>query len=222
EKEGKKGVEIFLQDSEGNTIARAFTNQKGEFAFEQVRPDEAYSFKSAGVDMNSEIRIFNQDGEVIESIKPNDSGEFVYIRLKESDKIITITNEENVTVRVAEEEKFNLPAIYFELDEFRLGQRADLVLNKLISILEDNPHVAIKLAGHTDSKGEASYNLKLSQQRIESVKRYLVKSGIAAGRISGQGFGETRLVNRCDDNVECSEAEHAENRRIEIQFYSTD
>ncbi|MCZ4410410.1 OmpA family protein [Cryomorphaceae bacterium 1068] len=217
----QKGVEIYLQDSEGTTIARAFTNDKGEFTFEQVRPDEAYSFTSAVIDMNSEIRIFNQNGEVIESIKPDESGEFVYVRLKESDKIITITNEDNVTVKLAEEEKFNLPSIYFELDESMLGQRADVVLNKLISILEDNPHVAIKLAGHTDSKGEAAYNLKLSQQRIESVKKYLVQSGIDSSRISGEGFGETRLVNKCADGIECTDEEHAENRRIEVQFYST-
>ncbi len=219
--DAQKGVEIYLQDSEGTTIARAFTNDKGEFTFEQVRPDEAYSFTSAVVDMNSEIRIFNQNGEVIESIKPDASGEFVYVRLKDSDKIITITNEENVTVKVAEEEKFNLPVIYFERDESQLGQGAGTVLNKLILILKDNPQVAIKLAGHTDSRGEAAYNLKLSQQRIESVKRYLEQNGIDSQRISGQGFGETRLINQCMDNSDCTEEEHAENRRIEIQFYST-
>jgi outer membrane protein OmpA-like peptidoglycan-associated protein len=152
---------------------------------------------------------------------PNAGGEFVYIRLKDSDKIITITNEKNVTVKVAEEEKFNLPSIYFEINESQLTHRAGLVLNNLISILGDNPHVAIKLAGHTDSKGEAVYNLNLSQQRIESVEQYLIQSGIETRRISGQGFGETRLVNRCADNIECTEEEHAENRRIEIQFYST-
>jgi outer membrane protein OmpA-like peptidoglycan-associated protein len=217
----EKGVEIFLEDSEGITIARAFTNEKGEFVFEQVRPDEAYFFKSSGVDMNSEIRIFNQDGEIIESIMPNAGGEFVYIRLKDSDKIITITNEKNVTVKVAEEEKFNLPSIYFEINESQLSHLAGLVLNNLISILGDNPHVAIKLAGHTDSKGEAAYNLNLSQQRIESVEQYLIQNGIDSRGISGQGFGETLLVNGCADNIECTEEEHAENRRIEIQFYST-
>ncbi|MFT6355552.1 MAG: outer membrane protein OmpA-like peptidoglycan-associated protein [Cryomorphaceae bacterium] len=217
----KKGIEIFLQDSEGITIARAFTNEKGEFIFDQVKPDEAYSFQSVVVDMDSEIRIFNQDGEVIESIMPNAGGEFVYVRLKDSDKIITITNEMNVKVKVAEEEKFNLPAIYFEHNESQLSQRAGLVLNKLISILRENPHVAIKLAGHTDSNGEAAYNLKLSQQRIESVQQYLIQSGIEPRRISGQGFGEARLVNHCKDDVECTDEEHAENRRIEIQFYST-
>ncbi|MGB6036551.1 MAG: OmpA family protein [Cryomorphaceae bacterium] len=216
----QKGVEIFLQDSEGNTIARAFTNDEGEFVFEQVRPDEAYSFQSAMVDLDSEIRIFNQDGEVIESIMPDAGGEFVYVRLKDSDRIITISNDKNVTLKVAEEDKFNLPPIYFERNEFDMSDRAGSVLDELISLLKGNSHIAISLAGHTDSKGEAAYNLKLSEKRIESVKRYLIKNGIDSSRISGQGYGETRLVNRCADGIECSEEEHAENRRIEVQFNS--
>lgn len=216
-----RGVEIFLQDSEGNTIAKAYTNEKGEFMFEQVRPDEAYSFQSSVVDMNSEIRIFNQDGKVIESITPTAGGEFFYVRLKDSDKIITLSNEKKVNVKVAEEDKFNLPPIYFEYNKSEMSNSAASVLDILISILKDNSHVAIIMSGHTDSKGEAEYNQRLSQQRIESVQRYLVKSGIDESRISGQGYGETRLVNDCVDGVECTEEQHAENRRIEVQFSGT-
>lgn len=215
-----KGVEIFLQDSDGKTIARAFTNENGEFVFEQVKPDDAYSFKSAVVDLNSEIRIFNQDGSVIESIKPGGDGEYVYVRLKESDKIITITNEERVKVKVVEGDKFKLEAIYFEYNDYSLVYDAMEELNKLITMLRNNPHVSIRLAGHTDSKGDASYNLLLSQKRIESVKNYLIKNGIDSNRISGLGFGEKQLVNKCADGVDCTEEEHAENRRIEVQFYT--
>lgn len=219
DEERVQGVEIFLQDSDGKTIARAFTNEKGEFVFEQVKPDESYSFKSAVVDLDSEIRIFNQDGNVIESIKPGGEGEYVYVRLKESDKVITITNEERVKVRIAEDDRFKLDAIYFEFNDYSLVYDAMTVLNELITVLKNNPHVAIRLSGHTDSKGEAAYNLLLSQKRIESVKDYLKKNGIDSNRISGLGFGEKQLVNRCADGVECTEEEHAENRRIELQFY---
>ena len=121
------GVNITQKRTKNGTV----TNEKGEFIFDQVKPDEAYSFQSVVVDMDSEIRIFNQDGEVIESIMPNAGGEFVYVRLKDSDKIITITNEKNVTVKVAEEEKFNIPSIYFEINESQLSHLAGLVLNNL-------------------------------------------------------------------------------------------
>jgi len=216
------GVEIFLQDAQGTTIARAFTNESGKFVFEQVKPDEAYSFTSAVVDMNSEIRIFNQDGEVIEKIAPGKNGEYVYIRLKETDKIITITNESNVQVKVKEKEIFNLPAIYFDLDKAALNNKSEAILGKLISVLNDNPHVSILLSGHTDSKGDAEYNLQLSRQRIKSVQSYLLNNGIKPNRISAEGYGETQLVNNCSDGVDCTEKEHAKNRRIEVQFYGNE
>ncbi|MEM9050521.1 MAG: OmpA family protein [Bacteroidota bacterium] len=218
----KGGVEIFLQDSDGNTIARAFTNEKGEFVFEQVKPDESYSFQSTVVDVGSEIRIFNQDGNVIETIVPNDEGDYVYVRLKESDKIITFTNEKNITVKVAEEEAFNLPSLYFELDNTQLVSKSRAVLSKLQTILLDNSHLAIKLSGHTDSTGEADYNLKLSSDRVDAVKDYLFANGVERDRVSGKGFGESQLVNGCKDGVDCTEEQHAENRRIEIQFYNSE
>jgi outer membrane protein OmpA-like peptidoglycan-associated protein len=218
--ETDKGVEIFLQDSEGNTIARAYTNEDGQFTFEKVKPDESYSFQSAVVDPDSEIRIFNQNGDVIETVKPDESGDFVYIRLKETDKIITITNEQEVQVKVGEDEIFNLPVIYFELDRTKLTEESIPVLGQLVSILKENPHVRIKLSGHTDSKGDAEYNLRLSRDRVGSVKNYLLEQGLNEDRITGEGFGEQMLVNKCRDGVECSDEEHAENRRIEIQFIS--
>ncbi|MCH2214213.1 MAG: OmpA family protein [Flavobacteriales bacterium] len=222
EEASKEGIEIFLQDSEGNTIARVFTNEKGEFVFEQVKPDESYSFQSNVDDLGSKIRIFNQDGQIIETISPNENGDYVYVRLKETDKIITFTNEENITVKVAEEERFNLPALYFELDNTQLVPKSRAVLAKIQTILIDNLHIAIRLSGHTDSTGEADYNLKLSTDRVNAIKDYLFANGIERNRVSGKGFGETQLVNRCKDGVDCSEQEHAANRRIEIQFYNSE
>lgn len=217
-----QGVEIFLQDSQGRTVARAYTDSEGGFVFEQVVPDESYMFQSSVKDLGAEIRIFNQDGEIIETIGPESSGDFVYVRLKESDKIITFTNEQNVSMRIAEDEAFNLPAMYFELDNSRIVEESKVVLSRLEEILRQNEHVTIKLSGHTDSKGKSSYNLALSERRVSTIKQYLVERGVNAQRIEGHGYGETRLVNECADGVECTEEQHAENRRIEIQFYSAE
>lgn len=215
------GVEIVLQDAEGNTIARSFTDGDGIFAFEQVKPDDAYTIKSNVVDASSAIRIFNDQGELIETIMPDSEGKFVFVRLKETDRIITITNEQNVTIKVEENEKFNLPAIYFETNDSKLNAGSLPVLDRLISLMEENPHVSIDLAGHTDSRGDADYNLKLSESRIRTVQDYLVSKGIPSRRITGKGFGESSPVNRCSDGVPCSEEEYAENRRTEIRFYNT-
>jgi outer membrane protein OmpA-like peptidoglycan-associated protein len=217
----KQGVEIFLQDSEGYTIARAYTDSSGKFVFEQVIPDESYSFQSSVKNVDSEIRIFNQKGEIIEVIRPEPGGNFVYVRLKESDRIITFTNDQQVSMRVAEEESFNLPAMYFQLNDDKIVEESKSVLINLEKILEQNEHVSIKLSGHTDSKGKASYNLDLSKRRVKTIKDYLVVNGISESRIKGEGYGETRLVNECSDGLSCTEEQHAENRRIEIQFFIT-
>jgi len=216
------GVEIILQDAAGNTIGRSFTNAGGSFSFQQVKPDDTYKIKSNVVDPESEINIFNDAGELIETIKPDPDGEFVYVRLKESDRIITITNEKYMVIKVEEDEKFNLRAIYFDSNTAELKPSSLTILDQLIYLLEENAHVSINLAGHTDARGGFEHNMQLSQWRIETVRNYLIDKGISPRRITGKGFGESQPVNRCTDGVECSDEEHAENRRTEIRFYNTD
>ncbi len=213
------GVEIVLQDAEGNDLGRAFTDAEGKFIFEQTKPDISYKFQTSVVDPNAQIRIFNDEGEVIEVIEPDQNDGFVYVRLKETDKVITITNDQDIQVRIAESEVFKVEAIYYELDEIALKESSEPILKELTSILRENEDLAIVLSGHTDSRGDADYNLELSKKRIKSVEQYLIQNGIGQERIVGDGYGETKPVNHCKDGVECSEEEHAQNRRTEIQFF---
>ena len=69
----------------------------------------------------------------------------------------------------------------------------------------------IVVEGHTDSQGGAGYNQDLSQRRAQSVRDYLVTRGIAADRVTSQGFGLTRPIA---DNA--SAEGRANNRRVEI------
>ncbi|HRN99190.1 MAG TPA: OmpA family protein, partial [Flavobacterium sp.] len=66
------------------------------------------------------------------------------------------------------------------------------------------------------------YNEKLSDRRAKSTIGWLVKNGISADRLTGRGYGETQLVNRCADNVPCSEDEHQLNRRSEFIITALD
>lgn len=74
----------------------------------------------------------------------------------------------------------------------------------------------IKIHSHTDSRGSHAYNQKLSLKRAQSTKEYLIGKGVNPSRLSVKGYGENQLVNKCSDNVICSEEEHKQNRSVRI------
>lgn len=111
-----------------------------------------------------------------------------------------------------------LENIYYDLDKWNIRPDAAAELDKLVRTLKDNPTLRIELGSHTDSREGNGYNQLLSERRAQAAVEYLVKQGIPRNRLSWRGYGETRLVNRCADNVECSEEEHQLNRRTEFKI----
>ncbi|MNR64108.1 Photosystem I chlorophyll a apoprotein [compost metagenome] len=74
----------------------------------------------------------------------------------------------------------------------------------------------VDVRSHTDSRQTHKYNEKLSDRRAKSTIAWMIQDGIAKERVTGKGYGETQLVNKCADGVECSEQEHQLNRRSEF------
>ena len=87
------------------------------------------------------------------------------------------------------------------------------VLKSITSILKENPTAKFSLFGHTDSTGNAESNLKLSKQRAAAVLNYLVSNGVAADRLSSNGFGDTQPI----DSNNTAEG-RANNRRVEVKY----
>ncbi len=107
--------------------------------------------------------------------------------------------------------------IFYETASARLTPESKRVIDdRLLPILNDKP-VNIEILSHTDSRGNDDYNQSLSQQRANSVVNYLVSKGISRSRLSAKGYGETRLTNRCANGVDCSQSQHAKNRRTEFR-----
>ena len=111
---------------------------------------------------------------------------------------------------------FNIKIIYFDLNKWNIRPDAALELAKLQDVLNQNPTMKINIRSHTDSRASNSYNKTLSEKRAKSTKDWLMKQGIADDRLSSEGLGETELVNKCANNVKCSEDEHQLNRRSEF------
>ena len=109
--------------------------------------------------------------------------------------------------------------IYFDFDKYDIRPDAEVQLQKVIAALEKYPSLKIKANSHTDSRGPDAYNLWLSQKRAESTVNYMISKGIAPERLRYEGYGETQLVNECDDGVRCSAADHELNRRSEFIIF---
>lgn len=105
--------------------------------------------------------------------------------------------------------------VYFAFDKWDLNPTSKSELDRLAKDMQENPSVNLEMKSHTDSRGPASYNMKLSEKRGKSVLDYLNAKGISASRVNAQAFGETQPVNKCKDGVKCTEAEYAVNRRTE-------
>jgi len=99
-------------------------------------------------------------------------------------------------------------------------------LTFLIDLLERNENLIIKVKSHTDSRGTASDNLKLSQQRAETCVNYLVENGIPMARLRPEGFGETQLLVSDAEIAKMPKDEqenaHQINRRTVFEILSFD
>lgn len=101
--------------------------------------------------------------------------------------------------------------INFATDKAEILPESQTQIEQIVTLLKDNPDLKLGIYGHTDNTGDATHNLKLSEQRAESVVAALTKAGIESSRLSAKGFGDTQPVA---DNA--SEDGKAKNRRVEL------
>jgi OmpA-OmpF porin, OOP family len=101
--------------------------------------------------------------------------------------------------------------IFFEFGKAELKTESFSELNRLVKLMEQNATMEIALGGHTDNVGSEESNLKLSTDRAKSVLDYLVSKGIAANRISSNGYGKSKPVTENE-----TEEGRAQNRRVEF------
>lgn len=113
---------------------------------------------------------------------------------------------------------FTVSNIYYDSNKFSIRQDSKSAIDPIVKLMKNNPGIKVEISSHTDSRGSDAANLTLSQQRSKSVLEYMVSQGIAANRLVALGFGETRLLNKCKNDIPCSEAEHEQNRRTEFKI----
>lgn len=123
---------------------------------------------------------------------------------------VDVTRDFNLVPIVAGA-KITLRNIYFNVSKYDLKPESFPELDRLVTVMQDNPTMQIRLEGHTDTVGDFDANVELSRNRVNEVKRYLVSKNISAGRIETVGYGPSRPIN-----ANKSLKERPENRRVEM------
>jgi hypothetical protein len=121
--------------------------------------------------------------------------------------------------RIFTGKKMEVQNLYYDINQSKLRADAKQELQKVITLMKDNPNLTLELGAHTDSRGTDSENQNLSERRATSAVDYLIMKGdIAKARIVSKGYGENILLNNCGDGSKCPDAEHAKNRRTELKI----
>jgi outer membrane protein OmpA-like peptidoglycan-associated protein len=108
-----------------------------------------------------------------------------------------------------------LQKVLFYYDATRIKEESFPLLDEVVRVLKEHPELErVRVEGHTDTRGNAHYNRRLSDGRAKAVRAYLVEHGVEATRLEAQGFGEDRPLVR----PETGEADYQTNRRVEFNI----
>jgi outer membrane protein OmpA-like peptidoglycan-associated protein/tetratricopeptide (TPR) repeat protein len=198
-----EGTFVNLFDSTGSLIASIIVQKDGVFGFDV---DNAQNFKLTG-DKTTYIQ-----AEENTTTKGADPIIYVNLILLQEDIVLEVNQD------LAPVLKMN--TIYFDFDKSDIRADAAKELDKVAIIMNKYPTMHVEIASHCDCRGQEAYNLDLSNRRAQSTTEYVRAKITNPERISGKGYGETRLVNDCpcqgDEVSTCTPEQQQKNRRTEF------
>jgi outer membrane protein OmpA-like peptidoglycan-associated protein/tetratricopeptide (TPR) repeat protein len=196
-------VRIFSQDSV--LLGEILTGQDGKFNF-RVSEEEEYFIIAEKDNYFTTRKTFSTKGKALDKSKLT--------------SLITnkVFETEILMEEIILEKAFELENIYYDFDSANIRADAATELDRLVTILKDNPPIKIELSSHTDARGDAAYNQELSKRRAESAVAYIISQGVDPSRIKARGYGESQLI--IDDAQ--TEEEHETNRRTEFKVTEYD
>jgi len=231
------GAEVVLSDKEGNVIETQVLKEDAVFSF-NVFCETEYKLEGKKTNYTPQAKGFTTDNSADKENKL-----LILLGTGDIDFVTDTNGVEKTTQELYAENKpegapdnpdklpeeikvstttgrifVNINPIYFDLNSSYLNKQAKTELQKVIDLMNEYPKMIIESASHTDSRGGDGYNGWLSDRRAKSTVSYIIERGIDASRITGRGYGATQLINQCTRGVECTDAQHAANRRTEFQI----
>ena len=193
---GEPGVSVSLTKNTNRSVQQESTNGDGSFGF--------------ALDKNSSYNLVG--------VKENKLSDIKSVTTKGLTRSTTLFVDLELGVENFDCGRGTILDITYEFDKWELVEASKYEIDRVIRYMTNHSNAKIQLSAHTDSRGDASYNLSLSEKRAQAVLEYMQSRGINPSRVIAQGFGETLLKNHCDDNSNCSEIDHSVNRRTEAML----
>ncbi|MEQ8324924.1 MAG: OmpA family protein [Vicingaceae bacterium] len=210
-----EGMEIYIVDDNGNIIFTAISDRFGKFNFQKLPLEDEYLLRISEDDPDFWLKVISEDGQDLGTLERNSNGDFVFNRKTlESQRLVEANNRKKLKVPAS----LDGPNVRFDFNSHELNNASKLELDKAVATLKSDSQKKIEISSHTDSRGPAAYNMWLSEQRSNSIRKYLMSKGVPANQIIVNNYGETKPLNECADGVPCSLEKHAENRRTELKI----
>ena len=226
------GTEVILSDKDGKVLETQIVKDDATFTFEidceteykllakrsQYTPQSKVFTTSNEADKELKLLIllgtgdidFIADGTQQDNNQTQDEGQDI-----KPEGLPDVLPDEIIKLR-ASTYAVNIDPIYFDFDSSYLTKRAKNELEKVVKLMNQYPKMIIEAASHTDSQGLDGYNIWLSGRRANRTVDYIISRGIDSRRITGRGYGASQLINQCVKGVDCTDAQHAKNRRSEF------
>ncbi|MES2591287.1 MAG: DUF5723 family protein [Bacteroidota bacterium] len=209
-------VKLILTDLANNTLGTAVRGADGRFNFDGLPFDENMLFRLEGENTDTiTVLTIVVGGEARTASRVGSEGSFRFSFLKSDKNLLKREEEQDVAIKLDLKEAEVLKKAFNNL-EFATGkevikENSFASLDELAGLMAKKPNWRLKISGHTDNKGDAVANLKLSEKRATAIKNYLVSKGLAADRFKVEWFGSSKPIA---DNK--TEEGRQKNRRVEM------
>lgn len=189
--QARKGEEILFRSTKTGRVITGISNAAGKFSL-QLPPGDNY----------------------IISVKSlNDTTKYSQINVPALGEDEYFSEPFGVNIKFEPARSYRLDNVHFDTDKATLRPDSYTELKELLDYLQRHDDVNIEIAGHTDNAGTDAHNLKLSQDRANTIRTYLISKGIKAGRVTAKGYGAGQPVA---DNA--TEEGRQQNRRTEVRI----
>jgi len=202
---------LSFYDLNGKLLETARLNASGEFKFNRLDGKEEGSFQLQGEKQDNSLRNIKIIGGTTRLSAFSDNSNHVFISNK--------TETASLIVDTSNSAEISLPNILFDFDNSTVRGVYQPEVQRAILYLKKDRNCKIKLSGHTDSKGNAVYNLGLSLRRVKAVAEILRKGGVESNSIILEAYGKTHPLTP-DQNPDGSDYPEGrkQNRRVELQL----